>query len=239
MLTNFRASPRKVANIFHEAFCDDELDTSLASPSTPISIELDSSARTSKTKLAPPPTHSTIQTAKVTTPRPFTHRMKSFLTKPTPLLAEDSIDSIDTPPTPEQGKILLVEDNRINLKILSQYMGKLSEQYVLATNGREALEAYTSSKEPIDLILMDVQMPIMDGLEATREIRRWEVKNGMSPTAVVALTAATGDDVRGDAYSSGMDAFLVKPVEMKVLRRVMEKLREGGRAALREFGNIG
>jgi CheY-like chemotaxis protein len=180
-----------------------------------------------------PSLQDTVQTVKTATPIPIIYRKRTSRIKAPALPIEDSIDSF----TPRnKGMILLVEDNHINLKLLAAYMCKLSQPYILAANGQEALDIYTSSTEKIGLVIMDVQMPVMDGLESTREIRRFELDQGMSPAAVVALTAAAGEEVRKEAYSSGMDAFLVKPVEMKTLRRVVHRFREGGRSALREFG---
>lgn len=222
-----------MANTLQEAFYESVLDDSPTLSSASVPKNFHSPPENAKKTSSPPPAQGIVQAVEATMMRPPTRRVKSCFARPTSLPVDDSID---TPINPIQGKILLVEDNQINLRILSQYMSKLSQQYILATNGREALDTYTSSTESIDLILMDVQMPIMDGMEATREIRRWEVKHGLSPTAVVALTAAAGEDIRNEAHASGMDAFLVKPVEMKVLRRVVERLRSGGRGALREFG---
>lgn len=79
-------------------------------------------------------------------------------------------------------------------------------------------------------------MPIMDGLEASREIRRYEHEKGLSPTAIVALTGAASLSARQEAFSSGMDLFLTKPVAMKVLKQILLEFRDKGREALREFG---
>jgi CheY-like chemotaxis protein len=115
-------------------------------------------------------------------------------------------------------------------------MTRLSQNYATATNGHEAVLAYTSASGPFDVVFMDLQMPRMDGLAAAREIRKWEVENGVKPAAVVALTGAASGNARLEAFGSGMDLFLVKPVKMSVLMDVMVRLREGGRAALRGFG---
>jgi len=78
-------------------------------------------------------------------------------------------------------------------------------------------------------------MPVMDGLQATREIRRYEHENLCKPSAVVALTGAASMNARQEAFSSGMDLFLTKPVVMKVLKEILLELREYGREALKEF----
>lgn len=115
-------------------------------------------------------------------------------------------------------------------------MTRLAQDHVGATNGHEALEAYKAASSKFDIIFMDLQMPTMDGLEATREIRRYEHEMGLVPAAVVALTGAASMSARQEAFSSGMDLFLTKPVAMKVLKEVLLELRDHGRAALREFG---
>lgn len=79
-------------------------------------------------------------------------------------------------------------------------------------------------------------MPTMDGLAAAREIRKWEVAHGCKSAALVALTGAASVKARLEAFGSGMDLFLVKPVRMSVLMEVMLELKEGGREALRGFG---
>lgn len=96
--------------------------------------------------------------------------------------------------------------------------------------------AYKEFRGDIDIIFMDLQMPTMDGLVAAREIRRYEAENGVQGAAIVALTGAAGVGVRQEAFSSGMDLFLVKPVRMGLLMDVMVLLSEGGREALRNFG---
>lgn len=78
-------------------------------------------------------------------------------------------------------------------------------------------------------------MPVIDGLEASREIRRYEQEKGLPATAIVALTGAVSLHARQEAFSSGMDVFLTKPVAMKVLKKIMLEFRDKGREALRDF----
>ena len=113
-------------------------------------------------------------------------------------------------------------------------MTKLQQTHASATNGLEAVDAYKAS--PADVVFMDLQMPVMDGLKASREIRRYEHEKGLVPTVIVALTGAVSLSARQEAFSSGIDLFLTKPVAMKVLEGVLLEFRDKGRRALREFG---
>jgi CheY-like chemotaxis protein len=123
-------------------------------------------------------------------------------------------------------KVLLVEDNHINLKILAAYMKKLKLEYDTATNGKEAVERYTQSPKDFVCILLDISMPVMNGFEAARQIRaferREEMKQGVS---VFAISGLASEEAQREAYGSGIDLFLLKPVKLQVLGEV---LREGG-----------
>jgi CheY-like chemotaxis protein len=113
--------------------------------------------------------------------------------------------------------VLLVDDNPINLKILVMYMTKLKFGYVTATNGLEAVEAYQASAVHIDYILMDISMPVMDGLTATRHIRTLESASKRKPSVIAAITGLGSTQAQQRAYSSGIDVYLAKPVAMKTI----------------------
>jgi len=117
-------------------------------------------------------------------------------------------------------RILLAEDNLVNQRLATRLLEKRGHHVVVATNGREALEAL--EKESYDLVLMDVQMPEMDGMEAVARIREKEVRTG-GHQAVVALTAHAmkGDMERG--LSAGMDGYLTKPIRPQELDDVLDK----------------
>jgi CheY-like chemotaxis protein len=121
-------------------------------------------------------------------------------------------------------KILLVDDNHINLKVLSAYMRKLQQPYDIATNGKEAVDKYSQNPCQFIGILMDISMPVMDGLEATRQIRVYEHTHNLSPSAIVALTGLAADSTHQAALESGVDVFLTKPVRLKALSDVFESL---------------
>lgn len=104
-------------------------------------------------------------------------------------------------------RILVVDDNPLNRKVAEKMLQRLGYQAQMAADGREAIEAV--SRSPFDLILMDRQMPVMDGLEATLVIR--EREEGGRRTPIVALTADALDSARKECLEAGMDDFLVKP----------------------------
>ncbi|KAK5995104.1 Hybrid signal transduction histidine kinase A [Cladobotryum mycophilum] len=118
-------------------------------------------------------------------------------------------------------KILLVDDNHINLKVLSAYMGRLKHSYETATNGKEAVDKYLQHPYQFKCILMDISMPVMDGLEATRQIRAYEHTHHLPPAAILALTGLASDSTHQAALESGVDVFLTKPVRLKTLGEVL------------------
>jgi CheY-like chemotaxis protein len=105
---------------------------------------------------------------------------------------------------------LLVEDNPENVVLLHAYLDNLSLSLGFAANGVEALEERKHGS--YDLVLMDIQMPIMDGYTATREIRAWEKVHGVRPVPVVALTAHALSGAATESMEAGCDAHLTKPI---------------------------
>jgi CheY-like chemotaxis protein len=124
-----------------------------------------------------------------------------------------------------ESRILLVDDNHINLKVLSAYMVKLGHEYELASNGRKALDFYMQNSAHIAGILMDISMPIMDGLEATRRIRAHEHKHRITPTPILALTGLASESTQQEALESGVNIFLTKPVRSQALGEALVSLR--------------
>ena len=117
------------------------------------------------------------------------------------------------------GRVLLVEDNLVNQRLMIALLGRLGLQAVVAGNGAEALERW--EREKPDLVLMDCQMPVMDGLQATRELRRRETAGQHTP--VIALTANAMEGDRELCLSSGMDEYLAKPVDQADLHALLER----------------
>jgi signal transduction histidine kinase/ActR/RegA family two-component response regulator len=110
--------------------------------------------------------------------------------------------------------VLVAEDNAVNQKVIHAMLRRLGWTVTLAANGREAFERFL--QEPFDLILMDVQMPVMDGLEAARLIREVERKNGHR-IPIVALTAHAGEAQHKQCVVDGMDGVITKPVNLQSL----------------------
>ncbi|KAJ5887511.1 hypothetical protein N7495_007552 [Penicillium taxi] len=124
-------------------------------------------------------------------------------------------------PSPSK-KILLVEDNRINLKIMETSVKGSGFVYQTATNGREAVEKFKSNR--FGVVVMDISMPYMDGLTATREMRHLEKTQGWPRTTIIILTAALSAQVQQDAAMSGVDEFLTKPIPLKQLNLMLRSL---------------
>ena len=136
-----------------------------------------------------------------------------------PLVLVDQKDNV-TPKLQPTLKILIAEDNLINQKICQVMLKKMNYNADIANNGAEALKAV--QKEKYDLILMDMQMPIMDGVEATIKIRELE-KNKLHNVKIVALTA---NDLPGDkdrCIEAGMDDFISKPINAANLNNVLRQ----------------
>lgn len=145
---------------------------------------------------------------------------------------------------PQNLSLLLVDDNQINLQLLITYADKRKHHRITATNGLEAVEAYKAAHMKLNIprsdgiesvaatnakpqvVLMDINMPILDGFEATRQIRQFEKQEGVSPPAtIIALTGLGSADAQHEAYGSGVDLFLTKPVRLKELTRILDGLR--------------
>ena len=120
-------------------------------------------------------------------------------------------------------KILLVEDNLLNQRIVLFSLKKYNHEVTIANNGLEAVEKFKESE--FDVILMDIMMPVMDGLEATVKIREVEmIKQSERRTPIIALTANTMDNDRDKCISYGMDEFMAKPFDIEKLKTIFSEL---------------
>lgn len=119
-------------------------------------------------------------------------------------------------------KILLVEDNEINLKVIVKILDKEGYKCDVAKNGKEGYEYYLENN--YDIIFMDCQMPIMDGYESTKKIRKYEEDNNKKHTKIVAMTAYAMEEDKNKCFLAGMDKYLSKPINFKKLLDIISNL---------------
>nr|MEE4267687.1 ATP-binding protein [Candidatus Krumholzibacteria bacterium] len=117
-------------------------------------------------------------------------------------------------------RVLLVEDNTVNAKLATRLVEKAGIHVVWAQNGQDAVVEYLRS--PFDMVLMDIQMPILDGFGATQAIREAEMQTGRR-TPIIALTAHAMEGYREKCLGADMDDYLTKPLQPKVLRAALER----------------
>ncbi|MBU3058172.1 hybrid sensor histidine kinase/response regulator [Pseudomonas indica] len=121
---------------------------------------------------------------------------------------------------PSDFRILVAEDNTISTKVIRGMLSKLNLQPDTASNGEEALSAMKTKQ--YDLVLMDCEMPVLDGFSATEQLREWEIREQRPRTPVVALTAHILAEHKERARQVGMDGHMAKPVELSQLRELIE-----------------
>ena len=117
--------------------------------------------------------------------------------------------------------VLVAEDNQINQIVFQQSLDGMGYEHSLAVNGREAVRLWAELRPT--LVLMDVSMPELNGLEATAEIRAIEARDGLSPTPIIAVTAHSlkGDEDR--CLAAGMDDYLSKPISPEKLGAMIDR----------------
>lgn len=132
--------------------------------------------------------------------------------------------------------ILVVDDNVVNVKILTKLLGVLGCAYITAFNGAQAVEAYKATCAPADpanasknpvrdstltMVFMDMNMPVMDGFEATNAIREYELACGIKPVVIIALTGLGDEANQKQAFSSGVNDFWTKPVKLAKVKKLL------------------
>jgi PAS domain S-box-containing protein len=123
--------------------------------------------------------------------------------------------------------VLVAEDNEINALLMRSLLTRLGHHAVITTNGEEALESWLAARSagtPYDLVLMDIQMPQLDGIETTRRIRAREAGEPGRRTPILALTANTLVEDRYACFEAGMDGFLIKPLDREKLADALAAL---------------
>ena len=134
----------------------------------------------------------------------------------------ENIDEIDNITLPVMN-ILIAEDNEVNKAVIKSILRTLGVNFIVVSNGIEAVGYYKDSYNDIDIILMDCEMPAMDGFKATEVIRDYETNNKISRTPIIALTAHTWHQELQHCYDSGMDELLLKPVTRKSVESMLKR----------------
>ncbi|MBF0212121.1 MAG: response regulator, partial [Magnetococcales bacterium] len=127
-----------------------------------------------------------------------------------------------------KGRTLLVEDNPVNQEVAEASLRLFGCEVILAENGQQALERFRTSDPPFDLVIMDCELPVLDGFETTRRIRRIEAEERRSRTPIVALTAHVFHESRHKCLLAGMDDYLPKPFSQEDMGTVLLRWLPGG-----------
>lgn len=127
------------------------------------------------------------------------------------------------------GLILVVEDNRINQQVIRAMLHQLGLEVLVVDNGQMAVDMVMLEADRISSILMDVQMPVLDGYEATRQIRAWEALQGRTPLPIIAVTADAFEEDQARCQDAGMDDFLPKPIKTAALAEVLQRRQRSSR----------
>ncbi|KAL2801688.1 hypothetical protein BJX63DRAFT_441991 [Aspergillus granulosus] len=149
------------------------------------------------------------------------------VTSPTKTVPEEDLGG-----SPDRPSILIVEDNPVNLQILVAYVTKQGWSSETATNGLEAVQEFQSHPGKFIMVLIDITMPVMNGFEASRRIRQFEreyydaqpsSKPSWHPTTIAALTGLDSPDAEQEAFASGIDLFLTKPIRREKVLSLLER----------------
>lgn len=140
-----------------------------------------------------------------------------------PLITSYKVDEVKYEPEyiMERKKVLLVEDNAMNQKVVKVILNKLGHQITIVKNGKEAVKILFPGK--FDIIFMDIQMPVMGGIEATEQIRKIE-ENSNSCTPIVALTASAMKGDKERFFAVGMNGYISKPMKKGDIKNIMKSL---------------
>lgn len=127
--------------------------------------------------------------------------------------------------------ILVAEDNPVNVAVLKSMLEKLGHRGTFCENGEAALAAFCKTPARFDLVLMDCEMPVLDGFNATRAIRAFEYQRGLAPIPVVALTAHAFREQQEKCMAAGMDRYLSKPISFATLTAVLRNYQRPAAAS--------
>jgi CheY-like chemotaxis protein len=140
------------------------------------------------------------------------------------------LQPLDETKTEPKMNILIVEDHIVNQKVVCAMLNKVLSgnfTFKIANNGKEGFDAATEPGALYDLILMDIQMPVMDGLSATKMIRDWEqTQEGKRPSYICAVTAHASQADRNDCYDAGMNRYMTKPLNLSSMKEIIADWRK-------------
>ncbi|MDP3037509.1 MAG: ATP-binding protein, partial [Rhodocyclaceae bacterium] len=120
------------------------------------------------------------------------------------------------------GRVLVVEDNLTNRKVIEAILTEIGMTVMAAEDGQQGVDAVIQGEAP-DLVLMDLQMPVLDGYAATKRIRQWETEHGRPRLPIIAVTADVFGEPRQHCLAAGMDDFLSKPISVVGVSAILEK----------------
>jgi signal transduction histidine kinase/CheY-like chemotaxis protein len=140
----------------------------------------------------------------------------------TPQAAETHAGKLPATATECNGRILVAEDNPVNSMVIQGMLSELGLNFIVVDDGQQAIDVIVHGDTP-QLVLMDLQMPVMDGYTATAQIRQWETSNAQRRVPIIALTADAFEEDRQRCFSVGMDDFLSKPISLDDLRHTLSR----------------
>lgn len=157
-------------------------------------------------------------------PRPLTIQglRNTLLAQATGILLDELISMESKSLSPQRKlNVLVAEDNAVNRMVIEGLLNKIDIEPVFAEDGQEAVDEFLNADPRFDLVLMDCEMPIMDGFKATEGIREQEHNKALTPTPIVALTAHVEVEHRQRVFNCGMNYYLTKPVTMEKLKEAL------------------
>jgi len=120
--------------------------------------------------------------------------------------------------------ILVAEDNKVNQMVITGLLKKINQNAIIVNDGKEALDKLSEADHDIDLVLMDCDMPVLDGYHATKEIRKMEKKTNRPEISIIALTAHVMEEQKEACFKAGMNDYLSKPIDITSLINAINKL---------------
>jgi len=118
-------------------------------------------------------------------------------------------------------RILVAEDNKVNQTVIRGILKRFNQQPDIVDDGEEAVAYITRQEKCYDLVIMDCEMANVDGVDATRQIRQWELANNRTRVPIVALTAHVLPEQMQSCYDAGMDAYLTKPIDVDEIQKLL------------------